>query len=95
MPQLTIPKDIYERLSRRAAALNVPVEHLVATALESAAGGEAVNEARPTPPGKLPHDQWKALFDEFVAAARSRANRYPPGFQADVSRESMYQGCGE
>ena len=30
-----------------------------------------------------------------LALARSRADRYPPGFRADVSREGMYEGCGE
>jgi hypothetical protein len=95
MPQLTIPEDIYERLVRRAAVLNVTVELLVTPVLERVAGAEAVNGPPPTPPGDLPYDQWKARFDELLATVRGRADRYLPGFQADVSRESIYDGCGE
>jgi hypothetical protein len=95
MPQLTIPADTYEKLARRAAALNVTVEQLVTPALEQVAGAEAENGIPPTPPGDLPYDQWKARFDELLATVHGRAGRYPPGFQADVSRESIYEGCGE
>ncbi|HKI32225.1 MAG TPA: hypothetical protein VKA46_10180 [Gemmataceae bacterium] len=95
MPQLTILDDTYERLARRAAALNVTVEQLVTPVLERVAGAEAVNGHPPTPPGDLPFDPWKARFDELLATVRGRADRYPPGFQADVSRESIYDGCGE
>jgi hypothetical protein len=94
MPQLTIPADTYEKLARRAAALNVTVEQLVTPALERVAG-EGENGHPPLAPADLPYDQWKARFDEFLTTVRSRAGRYPPGFQADVSRESIYEGCGE
>ena len=95
MPQFTIPDDTYERLARRAAALNVTVEQLVTPALERAAEAEAANGLPITPPGDLPYQQWKTRFDEFLAIVHSRGDRYPPGFQADVSRESIYEGCGE
>jgi hypothetical protein len=94
MPQLTIPADTYEKLARRAAAMNVTVEQLVTRALERVAGGSE-NGHPPIPSGDLPFDQWKARFDELLATVRGRAGRYPPGFQADVSRESIYEGCGE
>jgi hypothetical protein len=95
MPQLTIPAETYEKLSRRAAELNVTVEQLVTPVLERVAevGGE--NGPRPLPPADLPYGEWKARFDELLATVHSRAGRYPPGFQADVSRESIYEGCGE
>jgi hypothetical protein len=95
MPQLTIPAETYEKLSRRAAELNVTVEQLVTPALERVAGAGVENGHRPLPPGDLPYGQWKARFDELLATVHSRAGRYPPGFQADVSRESIYEGCGE
>ena len=41
------------------------------------------------------YDEWKRRLDEWMAIVDARADRYPPGFQADVSRESMYEGCGE
>jgi hypothetical protein len=95
MPQLTIPAETYEKLTRRAAELNVTVEQLVTPALERVAAAEVENGHRPTPPRDLPYDQWKARFDELLATVHSRAGRYPSGFQADVSRESIYEGCGE
>ncbi len=95
MPQLTVPADTYEKLARRAAAMNVTVEQLVTPALERIAGADAENGRPPLPAGDLPYDQWKARFDELLASVHSRASRYPPGFQADVSRESIYEGCDE
>jgi hypothetical protein len=95
MPQLTIPDDTYERLASLAAALNVTVEQLVTPALERVAEAEAASGRAPTQPGDLPCDLWKARFDEFLATVQSRAGRYPPGFEANVSRESIYEGCGE
>jgi hypothetical protein len=91
MPQLTIPANTYEKLVRRAAALNVTVEQLVTPALERVAAGEVENGSPPISPG----DQWQARFDELLTTIHSRAGRYPPRFQADVSRESIYEGCGE
>jgi hypothetical protein len=95
MPLLTIPADTYEKLASRAAALNVTVEQLVTAALERVAGAEVANGHPPASPGQLPYDQWKTQFDELLASIHSRADRYPPRFQADVSRESIYEGCGE
>jgi hypothetical protein len=95
MPQITISADRYEQLARRAAALNVTVEQLVSVALDRVVGAEVENGPPPLPAGNLPFDQWKARFEELLATAHTRADRYPPGFQADVSRESIYEGCGE
>ena len=95
MPQLTISAETYEKLTRRAADLNITVEQLVTLALERLAGAAAENGHRPPLSRDLPYDQWKARFDELLATVHSRAGRYPPGFQADVSRESIYEGCGE
>ncbi|HVS34874.1 MAG TPA: hypothetical protein VMS17_04780 [Gemmataceae bacterium] len=95
MPHLAIPADTYEKLVRRAAAMNVTVEQLIIPALERVAGAEVKNGHAPIPPGELPYDQWKDRFDELLTIVRSRAGRYPPGFHADVSRESIYEGCGE
>ncbi|OWK43907.1 hypothetical protein [Fimbriiglobus ruber] len=88
MPTITIPDDAYQRLSHRASSLGISTDTLVAHLLERGDQG-------PIPPGDLPYDQWKQRFDELLANAASRAHRYPPGFQADVSRESIYEGRGE
>jgi len=95
MPQLTVSADIYEKLARQAATRNLTVEQLVTSVLEEVAGAEVENGHQPRSAADVPYDQWKARFDEFLAAVRSRAGRYPPGFQADVGRERIYEGCGE
>ena len=59
------------------------------------AEGETVQLTVTTPAPRPSDDDWKAGFDRLLALARSRADRYPPGFRADVSREGMYEGCGE
>ena len=59
------------------------------------AEGESVQLTVTTPAPEPSDDDWKTGFDQLLALVRSRAGRYPPGFQADVSREGMYQGCGE
>jgi hypothetical protein len=58
---------------------------------ERQAAREGTTDAPDSPPG----DEWNRGFNELLAFARSRAALYPPGFQADVSRESIYAGCGE
>lgn len=90
MPTIHVPNDTYERLARRAAVLGTTAEALAVPALERAAAEEA-----PSPPGQPSPDEWRRRFDAFNALVQSRADRYPPGFQADASREAMYEGCGE
>jgi hypothetical protein len=48
MPTITIPEDVYQRLSERAAALHVTVEELVKPALDQLVGAVALSaeEAR-------------------------------------------------
>lgn len=96
MATLNIPDDTYARLAARAAALNTTVEQLAAPVLDRLAlGDEGANGHPSAAPGEVPYDEWKKGFDELLARTRGRADRYPPGFQADVSREAMYEGCGE
>ena len=96
MPTLEIPEATYERLARRAAALSTSVEALAVPALERVAI-EPMTAVPPQsdPPVDLPYDEWKKVFDEILERAEARKHLYPPGFEADVSRESIYEGCGE
>ena len=96
MPTIDIPEATYQRLTRRAAALRTTVESLAVPALEELARDPAM-PALPTTdsPVDLPYDEWKRGLDEMLARAVARADRYPQGFEADVSRESIYEGCGE
>ena len=90
MPTIEIPEATYQRLTRRGAALKKTVEELAVPALD-----EAFREPGPTVPLKLSPEDWQVQFDEWQVTVRQRANRYPLGFEADVSRESIYEGCGE
>jgi hypothetical protein len=94
VPTLTIPEEVFERLARRAAALNVTVEQLIAPLLALAA--EGVGNEHPAPSETAASfDDWKKNFDAWMADVHARAHRYPPGFVMDDSRESIYEGCGE
>ena len=41
--------------------------------------------------GRIPYDDaWQRELDEWCREAQLRANRYPPGFVLDDSREAIY-----
>ena len=88
MPTMTIPDDTFERLAKRAEALNVSVEQLVVSVLDLAAESEGNGRG---PSRNVPHQDLHA----WLAEVRARLPRYPPGFLMDDSRESIYKGCGE
>jgi hypothetical protein len=86
MPILTIPDPTFQRLTERAAALNMTVEELVAPILKDLA---ATGTSSATP------DDWQRNFDAWMKEIEGRAGRYPPGFELDDSRASIYEGRGE
>lgn len=88
MPHLSISDEVFERLTRRAAALQMSLEDLVNAALERLAEG-------PSPAQAAHGDEWQRRFQEWMTEVASRAGRYPPGFVVDDSRESIYEGRGE
>ena len=97
---LDIPKDTYDRLARKATTLGTTPEALALPALERAAAEPPANGPPPvSPAGPAPADPapagWRRLFDAHMRAVEARADRYPPGHVTDVSREAMYEGCGE
>jgi hypothetical protein len=94
MPTVTIPDEVFERLAKRAAALNVTVEQLIAPLLGLAAERQGISDPTVSP-AEPPFDEWKKSFDAWMGDVRGRAHRYPPGFVLDDSRESIYRGCGE
>jgi hypothetical protein len=94
MPYLTIPDEMFQRLAKRAAALNVTVEQLVTPLLDLAVASDSNGLPTPAPP-EAGIDDWKTKFDAWMADVQARANRYPPGFVMDASRESIYERCGE
>ena len=91
MPTITVSEDTYQRLSRQASAQGTTVDDLAAPALEKlvrapAGNGSAVDQ---------PADEWVTSFNAWMAAVEARGDQYPPGHVTDVSREAMYEGCGE
>jgi hypothetical protein len=94
MPSLTISVELFKRLVRRAAALHMTVEQLIAALLHSVT--ESDDKEHPTPsPAAVPFNDWKKAFEGWMTQVRARASRYPPGFVLDDSQERIYQGCGE
>lgn len=84
MPTITIPDETYKQLKNRAAALKTTVESVVDQLIR--------NEPVKGNGSPLDSDEeWKRAFDALLLTARSRASRYPAGFEADISRESMYE----
>ena len=93
MTNLSLPDEMSERLTKRADALHLTVEQLVAQLLEDA----LESPAEPVVPSqaKESFDEWKKKFDTWMMEVQARAGRYPPGFVSDDSRESIYEGCGQ
>jgi antitoxin component of RelBE/YafQ-DinJ toxin-antitoxin module len=87
MPNVIISDETFQRIAERAAALNVPVNALIESAVHYVAKyGSLPSE----PPSPLTGDAWVAAMDEAEREARSRAGRYPAGFVVDDSRETIY-----
>jgi len=95
MPTITVPDETYARIARRAEALGTTVEALVAPVLEQMVTTPKPNGPPAEPPVEMPYDEWKKGMEEWQARVLARAIDYPPGFECDVSRESIYEGCGE
>ena len=96
MPTVTVPDETYNRLHSHAALLGTTPDAVALPALERAA---TISERSHTPtlPEQPPltGDAWTRKFDEFNRAVQAEASRYPGGFRVDVSRDGMYEGCGE
>ena len=102
MPSISIPEDAYQTIVAQATARNIAVEEVLRRAVEAlprhaeASGTESSADGHHTDMIEdLPYAGWKQVFDALLARAQSRADRYPPGFRLDDSREAMYEGCGE
>jgi hypothetical protein len=88
MPQIMVPEETFRRLSARATALNISVDKLVQPLLERLAeSGTASLE----PSAPLTGDARRAELEAWKRDAESRAERYPPGFVLDDSRETIYR----
>ena len=86
MATITINDETYRRLLQKAAATNQTVDDLLEPVITEAAAA--------TPESKSADGRLQALRG-WMEAVQQRAHRYPPGYEADDSRESIYEGCGE
>jgi hypothetical protein len=80
MATITIPDTIFAELSDKAQKMGITVEQLVLPLLEKSV------PVVPTP------EERRRAFKEWQELVEKRADRYPPGFQVDDSRETIYFG---
>ena len=88
---LTLLPETEAKLRERAAASGKDVSTLVREAVEEKlsavdAGISATD---------MPYMRWLAEFGAWMDAVAKRASMYPPGYVANDSRETIYEGRGE
>jgi hypothetical protein len=88
MPAVTVPQETFRRLSEKATALNISVEEFVKLALDRFVEPGACSTESLLP---LTGDAWWVELDAWKRDAEKSAERYPPGFVLDDSRETMYR----
>jgi len=95
MPVISVSDETYRRLAERAAAERTTVEKLATPVLERLAEESAANAHAASAPELPSAEDWVRKVAALDALILARGERYPVGFQADVSREAIYEGCGE
>jgi hypothetical protein len=88
MPTIEVSEETYRKLEREAARLQKTVPEVVNPFFEYVLDD-------PRFPDVPTLEEFLKFDADMHARAVARAHRYPSGFEADVSRESMYEGCGE
>lgn len=89
MPTIHVSEQTYQRLTNQANMKCVSVEELLKPVIEQMALRSAGDSE------ELSYEQWKARFDQHMTVIDNQADHYPSGHRTDVSRESIYDGCGE
>jgi hypothetical protein len=86
MHSISVPDDIYQALAAQAAARNLAIDELVRQAVDQLSIHPMPSESlEPTTEQRL------QAFDQWTRRIEERADRYPPGFRVDDSREAMYE----
>ncbi len=80
--------DLAKQLSTILQAIASGEEFLVTDAGRPVA--RIIAPARSEPGQVLSGEAWQRELDEWCRRAQLRANRYPPGFVLDDSRETIY-----
>lgn len=91
---IALPPTVEQKLREQAAASGKDVEAFVLEAVEEKLAGQAEAQAASVSQRLSPAER-EQRFGEWMREVEGRASRYPPGFVADDSRESIYEGCGE
>ena len=90
MAQITISDTLFDELAKSAASMDLSIGELIEpilTEIAQSASGSGGKSSR------LSHDEWKTWFEDWQTQVRARSGKYPPGFRADTSRESIYEEC--
>ena len=91
MAEITIPDELYRRLSEQAKSMNRSVEEYIEPTLRRLADYvELLTEWKP-----LTDEEWEREWEAWDRDAEELGRRLPPGFQVDDSREAMYFGSDE
>lgn len=89
MPTIEVSEETYRKLEQRAARLQTSVPEVVKPLLDVP---EPPGDERPS---QAVIDERLRKFREMMDFFRSQPPLYPEGHIVDVSRESIYEGCGE
>jgi hypothetical protein len=92
MASLLIPEPTYKRLVQAAAARNTTPEALAISTLDQLAIANGTSHAMIPPDSAA---ERLRNFDAWINGIHARPPLYPPGHEVDVSRDSIYKGCGE
>ena len=86
MATIQVSDDVYQKLTLQANMKRLTVEELVEPIISefATATEQQINDQST--------EQWQQWFQTWQDRAKTRSAQYPPGFRADVSRESIYEG---
>ena len=87
---ISLPPEAEARLRNRAAALGTDVQTLVRQAVEQQLFIPNGNKA-----AAASDQRWSAEFAAWMNDVAGRSSLYPPGYAADDSRQSIYEGRDE
>jgi predicted transcriptional regulator len=88
---IPFPPEIEARLREQAAAAGKAVDAYIREAVEEKlATADVPNES-----AEKSREQWFKDFNAWMTEVAALAHRYPRGYVADDSRESIYEGRGE
>ena len=94
---LTVTLELSEEALELIRSRQMQLRETEAEAASSIIEERAVREkaiAQEGSPNRRTKAERLAAFEEHMAEVRKRAGRYPPGYEADDSRESIYEGRG-